>query len=65
MRLIAACHVVRFYDEVVTDDTSNDIRWGKTIENFQYQRKVLKERKKEGIAYISTISKALAIIKSS
>ena len=64
-QLIEACHLLRFYKEVVRDTISANTRWGTVIRNFQNQWKALNEIKEEGVASTPKMSKTLEIIKQS
>ena len=62
-RLLVACDLVRYYDTVGRDLTSNNIQWLDTVKNFEIQWKALKARKDEDEPDVPKISKTLPVIK--
>jgi hypothetical protein len=62
-RLLAACNIVRYYEETGRPLTTANIQWNTVIKNFIEQWKALKDRKKGDIPEVPKITKALPIIK--
>ena len=62
-RLLAACDIVRYYEETGRPLTTANIQWNSVIKNFIEQWKALKDRKTGDIPDVPKITKALPIIK--
>jgi hypothetical protein len=62
-RLLAACDIVRYYEETGRPLTTANIQWNTVIKNFIEQWNALKDRKKGDIPEVPKITKALPIIK--
>jgi hypothetical protein len=62
-RLLAACDIVRYYEETGRPLTTANIQWNTVIKKFIEQWIALKDRKKGDIPEVPKITKALPIIK--
>ena len=60
---LAAVKLVKFYNEIGRDLTSQNIRWNPIIKDFIQQWKALERREKEESVEVPKISKALPILK--
>jgi hypothetical protein len=62
-RLLAACDIVRYYEETGRPLTAANIQWNTVIKNFGEQWKALKDRKAGDSPEVPKITKALPVIK--
>jgi hypothetical protein len=62
-RLLAACDIVRYYEETGRPLTAANIQWNSVIKNFGEQWKALKDRKTGDLPEVPKITKALPVIK--
>ena len=62
-RLLAACDIVRYYEETGRPLTAANIQWDSVIKNFSEQWKALKDRKTGELLEVPKITKALPVIK--
>jgi hypothetical protein len=62
-RLLAACDIVRYYEETGRPLTAANIQWNTVIKNFGEQWKALKDRKTGDLPEVPEITKALPVIK--
>jgi hypothetical protein len=62
-RLLAACDIVRYYEETGRPLTAANIQWNTVIKNFGEQWKALKDRKTGDLPEVPKITKALPVIK--
>jgi hypothetical protein len=62
-RLLAACDIVRYYEETGRPLTAGNIQWNTVIKNFGEQWKALKDRKAGDLPEVPKITKALPVIK--
>ena len=58
-----ACDLVRYYDTVGRDLTTQNMRWNQVGKNFEIQWKALKDRKEEDPPEVLKITKTLPIMK--
>jgi hypothetical protein len=63
MRLLAACDLIRYYDTVGREITTNNIRWDPVIKNFSEQWRALTNRRQADAPEVPKISKTLSVIK--
>jgi hypothetical protein len=62
-RLLAACDIIRYYEETGRPLTAGNIQWNTVIKNFGEQWKALKDRKAGDLPEVPKITKALPVIK--
>ena len=63
MRLLAACRMVKFYQDIGRPLTASNIRWDPIIKKFQMQWKALDERRQADDPDTPKVTKALPIMR--